>query len=34
MEPVNVSEYEALARTCMEPAGWDFYAGGSNDKAL
>jgi isopentenyl diphosphate isomerase/L-lactate dehydrogenase-like FMN-dependent dehydrogenase len=32
MEPVNVSEYEALAQACMEPADWDFYAGGSNDE--
>ncbi len=32
MEPVNVSEYEALARARMEPVEWDFYAGGSNDE--
>ncbi len=32
MEPINLSDYEALARTCMEPASWDFYAGGSDDE--
>ncbi len=32
MEPVNVSEYEALAQARMEPVAWDFYAGGSNDE--
>lgn len=32
MEPVNVSEYEALARARMKPEEWDFYAGGSNDE--
>ena len=32
MEPVNVSEYEALARARMEPVEWDFYAGGSDDE--
>jgi len=32
VEPVNVSEYEALAQACMQPADWDFYAGGSNDE--
>ncbi len=32
MEPVNISEYEALAQARMEPVEWDFYAGGSNDE--
>ena len=32
MEPVNISEYEALAKARMEPVEWDFYAGGSDDE--
>ena len=32
MEPVNISEYEALAKARMEPVDWDFYAGGSDDE--
>ncbi len=32
MEPVNISEYEALASARMEPVEWDFYAGGSDDE--
>ena len=32
MEPVNISEYETLARARMEPVEWDFYAGGSDDE--
>ena len=32
MEPINISDYEALARARMEPANWDFYAGGSDDE--
>jgi 4-hydroxymandelate oxidase len=32
MEPINVSDYEALARASMEHATWDFYAGGSDDE--
>jgi isopentenyl diphosphate isomerase/L-lactate dehydrogenase-like FMN-dependent dehydrogenase len=32
VEPVNVNEYEALARARMEPVEWDFYAGGSDDE--
>ena len=32
MEPINISDYEALARAHMEPANWDFYAGGSDDE--
>ena len=32
MEPINVSEYEALARERMNPVYWDFYAEGSDDE--
>ncbi len=32
MEPVNISEFEALARARMEPVEWDFYTGGSDDE--
>jgi 4-hydroxymandelate oxidase len=32
VEPVNISEYETLARARMEPVEWDFYAGGSDDE--
>ncbi len=32
METINISDYEVLARACMEPANWDFYAGGSDDE--
>jgi isopentenyl diphosphate isomerase/L-lactate dehydrogenase-like FMN-dependent dehydrogenase len=32
MEPMNVSDDEALARASMEHATWDFYAGGSDDE--
>ena len=32
VEPVNISEYEALAQACMELAAWEFYAGGSDDE--
>jgi len=32
LEPVNISEYETLARARMEPVEWDFYAGGSDDE--
>ncbi len=32
MEPINISEYEALARARMETVEWDFYAGGSDDE--
>ena len=32
MEPINISDYEALARARMEPANWDFFAGGSDDE--
>jgi len=32
MEPVNVCEYEALARERMDPVYWDFHRGGSGDE--
>lgn len=32
MEPLNLFEYEALAQERMDPASWDFYAGGSDDE--
>ena len=32
MEPLNVSEFEALARARMEPAAFDYYAGGAGDE--
>jgi isopentenyl diphosphate isomerase/L-lactate dehydrogenase-like FMN-dependent dehydrogenase len=32
VEPINISDYETLARARMEPANWDFYAGGSDDE--
>jgi len=34
MEPINVFDYEVLARERMDAACWDFYAGGSDDKIL
>ena len=32
MEPLNVFEYEILAKERMDPVYWDFYAGGSDDE--
>src|SRR6266705_2732054 len=32
MEPLNVFEYELLAKERMNPVYWDFYAGGSDDE--
>ncbi len=32
MEPLNVSEYEAIAQARIDPALWDFYQGGSDDE--
>ena len=32
MEPINVFEYEMLAKERMNPVYWDFYAGGSDDE--
>ena len=31
-EPINVSDYEPLARSRMDPRAWDYYAGGSGDE--
>ncbi|GCE26569.1 alpha-hydroxy-acid oxidizing enzyme [Dictyobacter alpinus] len=32
MDPINVFEYEALAKQLMDPVYWDYYAGGSDDE--
>jgi isopentenyl diphosphate isomerase/L-lactate dehydrogenase-like FMN-dependent dehydrogenase len=32
LDPINVFEYEAIAQSKMDPAHWDFYAGGSDDE--
>lgn len=32
MNPINVFEYEQLARESLEPAIWDFFSGGSDDE--
>ena len=32
MDPINVFEYEALARSKMDPAHWDYIDGGSDDE--
>lgn len=32
MDPINLFEYEALARERLEPAIWDYYQGGSGDE--
>jgi len=32
MKPINLFDYEALARQRIEPANWDFYQGGSDDE--
>lgn len=32
MAPLNISEFEAIARTRMEPTAFDYYAGGSGDE--
>ena len=32
MHQINVFEYEQLARESLEPANWDFFAGGSDDE--
>lgn len=32
MDPINVFDYETLARTKMDPAHWDFITGGSDDE--
>jgi 4-hydroxymandelate oxidase len=30
--PINVAEFEAIARARLEPAAWDYYAGGADDE--
>ncbi|HEU4784288.1 MAG TPA: alpha-hydroxy acid oxidase [Ktedonobacterales bacterium] len=32
MRPVNLFEYEALARGRLHPAVWDYFSGGANDE--
>src|SRR6266567_1137697 len=32
MQPINIFEYEMLAKERMNPVFWDFYAGGSDDE--
>ncbi|MGE5837825.1 MAG: alpha-hydroxy acid oxidase [Acidobacteriota bacterium] len=31
-DPINISDFEALARERMEPSAYDYYAGGANDE--
>ncbi|HLJ81199.1 MAG TPA: alpha-hydroxy acid oxidase [Ktedonobacterales bacterium] len=32
MEPINVAEYEPLARAAMEASAWDYYRSGAEDE--
>jgi len=32
MRPINLFEYEALARERLHPAVWDYFSGGANDE--
>jgi 4-hydroxymandelate oxidase len=32
MQPINVLDYEAIARERMDPVFWDYFAGGSDDE--
>ncbi len=32
MEPINLFEYESLARTRMDPIAWDYYQSGAEDE--
>jgi isopentenyl diphosphate isomerase/L-lactate dehydrogenase-like FMN-dependent dehydrogenase len=32
LEPINVFDYEPLARARMEPSAWDYYQSGSDDE--
>ena len=32
MQPINVHDYEALAKAKMGPVGWDYYDSGSDDE--
>ncbi|HZU66870.1 MAG TPA: alpha-hydroxy acid oxidase [Ktedonobacteraceae bacterium] len=34
MEPINLYEYGKLAQERMQPAFWEFYAGGSDDEVI
>jgi 4-hydroxymandelate oxidase len=31
LEPINVFEYETLAKACMETSAWNYYQDGAND---
>ncbi len=31
-DPINISDFETLARERMEPSAYDYYAGGANDE--
>ncbi len=32
MQPINIAEYEELARRRLHPAVWDYFSGGANDE--
>jgi 4-hydroxymandelate oxidase len=32
MEPINLAEYETLARECLTPSAWGYFYGGSDDE--
>src|SRR5947208_16883895 len=32
LDPINLFDYELLARKALEPASWDYYEGGSDDE--
>jgi 4-hydroxymandelate oxidase len=32
LDPINLFDYEALARKSLDPASWDYYEGGSDDE--
>ena len=32
MQPLNVAEYEPLAKAAIDPGAWDYIAGGANDE--
>jgi 4-hydroxymandelate oxidase len=32
VDPINISDYEPLARERMEPSAWDYYRSGSDDE--
>lgn len=32
MDPINVAEYEPLARASMEPSAWDYFRSGAEDE--